>query len=193
LRDHLYFDIATIIVFDQIVNYFLELFLLQFGSQSLTKVVIKAQSWPGMATLKILTAEDNPDDVVLLEHALKKARLNSRLIAVSDGVEALSYLKGEGAFADRRDYPFPDMLLLDLNMPRMNGFEVLQWVRADKMWGRLMVHVLTASSRQSDVERAYDLHANSYTVKPIRLDELVAFFVALHDWYRFVIPARPKS
>ena len=159
----------------------------------MTNAGIKAQSWQGMgATLKILIAEDNPDDVVLLEHALKKAELSSRLIAVSDGLEALAYLKAEGAFADRVKFPFPDVLLLDLNMPRMNGFEVLQWARADTRCGRLMIHVLTASSRQADVELAYELRANSYTVKPTRLDELEAFVVALHQWHKFVMLARPK-
>lgn len=140
--------------------------------------------------MKILIAEDNPDDVVLLEHALKKAGLRTQLSVVADGVEAVAYLKGEGAFADRVRHPFPDIFLLDLNMPRLNGFEVLQWVRANPRCSRLMVHVLTASSRDSDVQKAYELHANSYTVKPSRLDELVAFLVALHNWHAFVtLPA----
>jgi CheY-like chemotaxis protein len=143
--------------------------------------------------LSILLAEDNPDDVVLLQHAFKRAGVRSHLSAVSNGVEAVSYLKGEGRYQDRAKHPFPDILLLDLNMPRMNGFELLEWVRADPSCARLVVHVLTASSRQSDVERAYELHANSYTVKPSRLDELVAFVDALHRWHAFVTLARPPA
>ena len=102
-----------------------------------------------------------------------------------------AYLGGEGPFANRETYPFPDILLLDLNMPRKNGFEVLAWLRSDPRFSRLMVHVLTASSRPADVQLAYELHANSYTVKPSRLDELVDFVSALHQWHRFLTLARP--
>ena len=141
--------------------------------------------------LNILIAEDNADDVVLLGHAFQKAGFAGHLSAVSDGVEALAYLEGEGVFADRTAHPFPDFLLLDLNMPQKNGFEVLASVRTDSKYSRLMVHVLTASSRPADVERAYDLHANSYTVKPSRLDQLVAFAGALLQWHTFI--ARTQS
>lgn len=143
--------------------------------------------------MNILLAEDNADDVVLLEHAFKRAGAASHLTVVSDGLEAISYLKGEGIYSDRVTYPFPDILLLDLNMPRKNGFEVLSWLRNDPRCSRLTVHVLTASPRQADVERAYALHANSYAVKPGRLDELVAFVAALHQWHRFVHLARPAA
>lgn len=144
--------------------------------------------------LEILLVEDNPDDVFLLRHAIKKAGLAAHLTSVADGEEALAYLQGEGTFADRRLYPFPDLLLLDLNMPRKNGFEVLAWVRSDARCARLMVHVLTASSRPADVEHAYELHANSYTVKPSRLDELTAFAQALGQWHKFVtLPSPPTD
>jgi CheY-like chemotaxis protein len=133
----------------------------------------------------ILVAEDNPDDVFFLEQAVKKALLSDRVIAVPDGMEAAAYLQGEGVYADRSLYPYPDFLLLDLNMPRMNGFELLERIRQDRAHGRLIIHVLSASSREADVQRAYDLRANSYVVKPGRLDELVAFASALHQWHRF--------
>ena len=138
------------------------------------------------AEMKILVAEDNADDVVLLQHAFERAAVKSQLNSVSDGVEALDYLKGEGSFTDRQLHPFPDLLLLDLNMPRKNGFEVLEWVRRSERYAQLIVHVLTASSLDADVERAYALHANSYTVKPSRFDELVSFVTALHQWHKFV-------
>jgi CheY-like chemotaxis protein len=143
--------------------------------------------------MNILLAEDNSDDVVLLEHAFKKAGVTSHLTAVTDGLEALDYLKGEGAFADRVAYPFPEILLLDLNMPRKNGFEVLAWVRRDAGCSRLMVHILTASPREADAERAYALGANSYVVKPSRFDELVGFVAALGKWHQFVTLARPPA
>jgi len=144
--------------------------------------------------LKILIAEDNADDLFLLRQAFKKAGFTPPLHAVSDGVEALEYLKGEGVYADREIYPYPDLLLLDLNMPRMNGFEVLEWLRQDPHCNRLVVYVLTASARDADVELAYKLRANSYVIKPSRVDELVAFITALHQWHRFtVFPVQPHG
>ena len=137
------------------------------------------------SALKMMLAEDDSNDVFLIQQALKKADVLIRLNAVPDGLEALAYLKGEGAYADRAACPFPDVLLLDLNMPGMNGFEVLTWVRQDARYRRLIVHVFSASSREVDVERAYDLGANSYLVKPGRLDELVALVLAMHEWHRF--------
>src|SRR5262249_3691598 len=110
------------------------------------------------------------------------------------GVEAMAYLNGEGAFADRTAHPFPDVLVLDLNMPRKDGFEVLEWVRANPHFGRLMVHILTASSRNADVERAYELHANSYAVKLTRMDQLIAYAHALHQWHGFVsVASAPRE
>lgn len=142
----------------------------------------------------ILVAEDNEDDVFLLRQALKKVPVPAALHVVSNGADAVVWLEGAGAYADRKKYPLPDVLLLDLNMPRLNGFEVLSWVRGNAQWSRLMVHVLTSSSRESDVRLAYELRANSYILKPTRLDELVAFLVTLHDWQKFVcLPARTRN
>jgi CheY-like chemotaxis protein len=143
--------------------------------------------------LNVLLAEDNPDDVFLLREAFRKAGVPGPLHVVSDGIEALEYLKGQGEFADRANHPHPDVLLLDINMPRMNGFEVLEWIRQDAQYSRLVVHVLSASSRQVDVDRAYDLCANSYVVKPSRLEELVSFVTALHNWHRFILSPRPPD
>lgn len=135
--------------------------------------------------LNIIAVEDNLDDVFLLQQAFKKAGVSSSLQTVSDGVEALAYLKGEGVYNNRDKYPVPDLMLLDLNMPRLNGFEVLEWVRRESPCTRLVIHVLTTSSRAEDVQRAYDLRANSFVIKPTRMDELVAFVTALHQWHRF--------
>jgi len=140
----------------------------------------------------ILVVDDSGNDVFLLEQAFKKAAATSRLYSVQDGMEARAYLKGEGEFSDRAVHPFPDLLLLDLNMPRMNGFEFLQWLRADSECSHLVIYVLSASARDGDVQRAYELGANSYVVKPSRMDELVSFVAAMHQWHRFmVLPTQP--
>lgn len=144
--------------------------------------------------LNILLAEDNEDDIFLLQQAFRKAGVASHLHAVHDGIEAREYLRGEGPFADRDEHPFPDIMLLDLNMPRMNGFELLEWVRREDDCRRLIVYVLTASARDPDVERAYKMGANSYILKPSRVDELVSFVTALHQWHHFLVLAHhPQS
>ena len=135
--------------------------------------------------LNILVAEDNSDDLFLLQQAFKKGGITSRLHAVENGVEVLAYFKGEERFADRGQYPIPEILLLDLNMPNMNGFEVLQWLRQHPRFGNLVVHVLTASARVADIQRAYELRANSYIIKPSRMDELITCMSALYQWHRF--------
>jgi CheY-like chemotaxis protein len=139
-----------------------------------------------MGILNIMLAEDSPDDVLLLQHAFKQAGVAHRLDVVCDGSEAMEYLNGKNAYADREQHPFPDVLLLDLNMPRMDGFEVLEQVRREPRYRRLLVHVLTASSREADVQRAYDLGANSYVLKPSHVSDLVAFVSALNQWHQFV-------
>jgi CheY-like chemotaxis protein len=135
--------------------------------------------------MNILLVDDNVDDVFLFEEAHRKAGVFSTLHSVNDGVEAVAYLRGEGAYADRSAHPMPDVVLLDLNMPRMNGFEFLEWVRKDERCGRLIVHVLSSSCRDVDIDRAYDLHANSYMMKPSRMDELVRLVAALDQWHHF--------
>ncbi|HWF18933.1 MAG TPA: response regulator [Verrucomicrobiae bacterium] len=135
--------------------------------------------------LKILVVEDNPDDVLLLRQAFKRAGGAFILAVVHDGLEAKAYLNGGGKYSDRAAHPFPDLMMLDLNMPSMNGFEVLEWLRNHSDCKRLMVHVMTASPRESDIRRAYDLHANSYMVKPSRVDELVRFVKSLFEWHRY--------
>ena len=143
--------------------------------------------------LQILLVEDNPDDVFLLGEAFKKAKVDSRLHAVPDGIEALAYLNGDGSYRERNTYPFPDMMLLDLNMPKMNGFEVLSRVRKNDQYGHMIVHVLTTSCRQEDVCRAYKMHANSYVVKPPRIDEMVRLADVLHKWHGFVSLPNSKN
>lgn len=134
----------------------------------------------------ILLAEDREDDVILMRQAFAKAGVGSRLHVVCDGAEAKAYLEGNGEYRDRTAYPFPHLMLLDVNMPRVNGFEVLEWIRRQPGWSCLLVHMLSASIREADMVRAYEAGANSYAVKPSRMDELIGFVTALHDWHQFV-------
>ena len=115
---------------------------------------------------KVLIAEDDVTDVFLLQRAFAAADVQARLSFVRDGQEAVDYLEGEAAYSDRQTYPLPDLLLLDLKMPRMNGFDVLAWLRQQPGLKRLPVTVLTSSDQPQDVNRAYDLGANSYLLKP---------------------------
>jgi CheY-like chemotaxis protein len=121
----------------------------------------------------ILLVEDDENDVVLIQCAFQKAGLNPTLKTVRNGAEAIEYLSGEGRYADREQFPMPFLLLLDLRMPGTDGFEVLRWVRAAAELKRLLVVVLTSSNLQADVDRAYELGANSYLVKPVEFDQMV--------------------
>ncbi len=121
----------------------------------------------------ILLVEDDANDVFLLERAFEKAGLRNLLKTVMDGGQAIDYLSGRGVYEDREQFPLPFLLLLDLKMPGTDGFEVLQWVRAQPELARLLIVVLTSSNVQSDVDRAYELGANSYLVKPVGFEEMV--------------------
>ena len=120
----------------------------------------------------VLVVEDNPTDVMLIRRAFSKANIGNPLQMVRDGDEAVQYLAGEGVFTDRAAYPLPAVMLLDLKLPRRSGLEVLQWVRGQTALRRLPVVVLTSSNQSQDVNRAYDLGANSYLVKPVEFDDL---------------------
>ena len=121
----------------------------------------------------ILLVEDDENDVLLIQRAFRRAGLGTALKVVRDGEQAIDYLSGHGAYGNRERFPLPFLLLLDLKMPGVDGFEVLQWVRAEPELKRLLVVVLTSSNLQADVDRAYELGANSYLVKPVEFDEMV--------------------
>ena len=121
----------------------------------------------------ILHVEDDPNDTLLLEHACKKAGVIFDLQAVSDGDQAIAYLRGINDFSDRMKHPLPKLILLDLKMPRVSGFDVLNWLRADEAFRGVPVVVLTSSNHDADVKRAYDLGAKSYLVKPVGFEALV--------------------
>jgi CheY-like chemotaxis protein len=137
----------------------------------------------GPSPIEILLVEDDPGDVLMTQEALAEYRLHSRLTVVSDGAEALAYLRREGRYAEAVR---PDLVLLDLNLPRRDGREVLQEIKSDKDLYQIPVVVLTTSQADEDVLHSYRLHANAYVTKPVDFDSFVSavrqidrFFVKL--------------
>jgi CheY-like chemotaxis protein len=133
----------------------------------------------------LLLVDDSEDNLLLMREALNTAKCNHLLREVHNGEEAIAYLRGEGAYSDRDLFPLPAVMLLDLNMPKLNGFAVLSWVRAQPGLKRLTIIVLTASPREEDVERVADLGANAFLVKPISLDALTSMMRWVCDWTAF--------
>jgi len=131
----------------------------------------------------ILHVEDDPNDVLLIDLAFRKAGLFPSLQVVNDGEGAIDYLAGHGSYSDRAVFPFPELILLDLKLPRRSGFEVLSWLRDREEMRRLPVVVLTSSNQPADVNRAYDLRANSYLVKPSGLGELTEMVHEIWDYW----------
>jgi two-component system, response regulator len=121
--------------------------------------------------IDIILVEDNPDDAALVIRALKKNNLANNLVHLKDGVEALDYIFGKGMFENQgTEKNIPKVILLDLKMPRINGIEVLEKVKADPRTKSIPVVVLTSSNEDPDIKRCYDLGANSYIVKPVEFD-----------------------
>ena len=133
----------------------------------------------------ILLAEDREDEVLLIRRAFREANFVNPLHVVPDGEEAIAYLEGKGKYANREEYPLPALLLLDLKMPRKDGLEVLDWIRHQPQLSALRVVMLTASDHISDVNRAYQLGANSFLVKPVDFHDFVEMTQALHGYWRW--------
>ena len=121
----------------------------------------------------ILVVEDREDDILIIRKAFKEARLLNPLHVVRNGEEAIDYLRGTGKYWNREEYPLPDLVLLDLKMPRIDGFEVLRWVRQQPTLKAIRIIVLTSSDRINDVTLAYQLGANSFLVKPLSFPDFV--------------------
>lgn len=148
------------------------------------------------AALCVLVAEDNPDDALLMQRAFKSQGLNNPLRIVNDGVELLQYLRGEAAFADRAAHPYPNIMVLDLKMPRMNGFEVLQWLDQNEDFRVIPTLVWSSSADARDVKRAYCLGANGYLVKPTdfqKFKQMVGDVMRYWDHCLKPIPQTPPS
>jgi len=124
----------------------------------------------------MLLAEDSKDEVALFSHALdrssRQTHLNIKLEVAPDGVHAIEYLNGEGRFANRQLHPFPDIIVLDLKMPRMSGLDILRWLKGHPEYARIPKILLSGSSEERDIDEAYRLGVNTYFQKPASLDEL---------------------
>lgn len=132
----------------------------------------------------VLHIDDDPNDTELLRAATRKAGVPFLLQNVEDADQAMAYLNGRGLFADRRKYPQPGLVLLDLKMPRTTGFELLRWIRKQKEVGRVPVVVLSGSELRDDIQHAYEAGANSYLVKPLRFESLVQLVTSLNTlWF----------
>ncbi len=129
----------------------------------------------------ILLVDDNSDDTELLRYAFHKCGVVNRLVDVRDGDEAVAYLGGMGVFNDR--FPLPSLILLDLKLPKRSGFEVLRFIRGQEATKHTPVIVLTSSNQKEDIDRSYELGANSYLVKPVRRDSLIEMVQSLDAFW----------
>src|SRR6266516_3092024 len=134
----------------------------------------------------LLIVDDSENDREFMRVAFKEANFNWPMQELHDGADAIAYLKGDGPYGDRNKFLLPAVMLLDLNMPKKNGFEVLQWVRAQEQFKHFQIIVLTASPLLEDVKQAYCLGANSFLIKPLALKDLVTLVGCLRDWLQII-------
>jgi two-component system response regulator len=139
----------------------------------------------------VLIVDDNPDDIELMRLAFDKAKAPCALTSVPDGIEAIKYLSGEEQYANRDQFPMPLLVLLDLNMPRLNGFEVLSWIQEHSTSTFPLVITLSYSHLESDIRRAYDLGTSAYIAKPVDLDSSVSLVKLLINLER-IAALRPR-
>jgi two-component system, chemotaxis family, response regulator Rcp1 len=140
-------------------------------------------------TIDVLLVEDNPGDVRLTREALKEGRIAVNLRVANDGLEAMKMLRQEGEYVS---LPLPDIVLLDLNMPKMDGREVLRQIKTDDNLKRLPVVILTTSAAEKDILQAYGLHANCYITKPVELEEFMEIVKSIEGFWLTVVKL-PKS
>ena len=139
--------------------------------------------------IEILMVEDNPGDVRLTVEALKEAKVRNNLHTVEDGVEALAFLRREGGYAE---VPRPDLVLLDLNLPKMNGREVLAEIKEDPELRRIPVVILTISQAEQDIVKSYNLHANCYITKPVDLDQFLEVVKSIENFWLTIVKLPPR-
>ncbi|MGH8726167.1 MAG: response regulator [Burkholderiales bacterium] len=140
--------------------------------------------------IEILLVEDNPGDVRLTREALKEGKVYSNLHTVKDGVEAMDFLHHRGKY---QDVPRPDIILLDLNLPKKDGREVLQEIKTDDRFKRIPVVVLTTSKAEEDVLRTYNLHANCYVTKPVDLEKFMVVVKTIDVFWLTVVTLPPNG
>jgi chemotaxis family two-component system response regulator Rcp1 len=139
--------------------------------------------------IEILLVEDNPGDVRLTKEALKEAKVINHLTVLKDGVEALTFLRREGQYANA---PRPHLILLDLNLPKKDGREVLAEIKDDEKLKRIPVVVLTTSQNEQDVLKTYNLHANCYVTKPVDLEQFITVVKSIEDFWLGIV-VLPKN
>ena len=138
--------------------------------------------------IEVLLVEDDEGDVLMTREALAEGKVINRLNVVNDGVEAVEYLRRDGKYAEASR---PDLILLDLNLPKKDGRQVLEEVKADDSLRRIPVIVLTTSAADEDVLRSYDLHANAYVTKPVDFDRFVEVIRQIDDFFISVVRLPP--
>jgi CheY-like chemotaxis protein len=134
--------------------------------------------------IEILLVEDNPGDVRLTQEMLKESKILNRLSAVGDGEEAMAFLLRQGEYAEA---PRPDLILLDLNLPKKDGREVLAQIKTDARLKRIPVVVLTSSDAEQDILRSYDLHANCYVTKPVDLEQFIKVIKIIEEFWLTIV------
>ncbi len=139
--------------------------------------------------IEILMVEDNPGDVRLAVEASREGKVRNHMHTVGDGEEALAYLRRQGSYAD---VPRPDLILLDLNLPKKNGQEVLSEIKEDPELRRIPVVILTVSEAEADIIKTYNLHANCYITKPVDLDRFIEVVKSIEDFWLTVVMLPPK-
>jgi chemotaxis family two-component system response regulator Rcp1 len=139
--------------------------------------------------IELLLVEDNPGDVRLTQEALREGKVRNHLNVVADGVEALAFLRREGQYANA---PQPDLILLDLNLPKKSGREVLAEIKEDPALKRIPVVILTVSKAEEDVLKSYNLHANCYITKPVDLDQFLEVVKSIEDFWLTVVVLPPR-
>jgi len=137
----------------------------------------------------VLLIEDSPGDVRLTKEALKEGKILNNLHVVNDGVEAMSFLRKQGGY---QSSPAPDLILLDLNMPKKDGREVLSEIKADPKLKSIPVVVLTTSSAEEDILKSYDLHANCYITKPVDLDQFIKVVKSINNFWLNIVELPPN-
>jgi CheY-like chemotaxis protein len=137
----------------------------------------------GTESLTVLLVEDDLNDIFLVKRAFKVAHIPNPLQVVTDGEEAIHYLQGEGKYTDRNTYPLPKLIVMDIRMPGRDGFEVLEWVKKDRLLRRIPIIIVSSSDNPADINRAYELGANAYMVKPMDFHEVEHLFHSItHYW-----------
>jgi chemotaxis family two-component system response regulator Rcp1 len=139
--------------------------------------------------IEILMVEDNPGDVRLTVEALKEGKVRNNFHTVEDGVEAMAFLRRQGRYAEA---PRPDLILLDLNLPKMNGREVLAEIKDDPELRRIPVVILTVSKAEQDIIKSYNLHANCYINKPVDLDQFLEVVKSIENFWLTVVMLPPR-